>query len=412
MKLSRFQYLLLLIAFLAFPAWSASAQSSITALDAAQAVDQGRWETVYVERGAMGEIGTGDAVSRSLFTMPVNGTKVRLYINQSPSCNLLISRITLVRGADANGTILPPVYTINFKGSPSLQIPPWLGEAREKLHLPKTGPPPNLISDDMLIPVTAGFWYLQESYEKGSKIPYNYSVDGGFRAASHEASSVSSKDARAQDTWRIDVWTRDVRPLIACYGDSITQGYGSTPLSGNRFPDLLGKALDQPVLNLGVNGDNFESQYSYAAVEHIQDLANVEIVVFLLGVNDIIGGTVKTVADYSKCATRLVDGFHNSGKKVIWGTISPGTGYKAFSDDPAHEVLRQAINQWIRGNAFNADGIVDYDAALADPRDPKLLTAAWQKDWLHPNDAGNQVMAKVAAAAVRKVEAGMASGAK
>src|SRR5438105_7751347 len=50
----------------------------------------------------------------------------------------------------------------------------------------------------------------------------------------------------------------DTRPVIACFGDSITAGFRLDP--GESFPDLLQQDLDQRgyhyrVLNLGISGD-------------------------------------------------------------------------------------------------------------------------------------------------------------
>src|SRR5260370_38066239 len=49
----------------------------------------------------------------------------------------------------------------------------------------------------------------------------------------------------------------DTRPAIACFGDSITAGFGLD--AGQSFPDLRQQDLDRrglpyPVLNLGVSG--------------------------------------------------------------------------------------------------------------------------------------------------------------
>src|SRR5262249_53915405 len=50
----------------------------------------------------------------------------------------------------------------------------------------------------------------------------------------------------------------DARPVIACFGDSLTAGMGLDP--GQSFPDLLQQDLDSRgyryrVANLGVSGD-------------------------------------------------------------------------------------------------------------------------------------------------------------
>ena len=59
---------------------------------------------------------------------------------------------------------------------------------------------------------------------------------------------------------------------------------------------------------------------------------------------------------------------------------------------PAREAIRQAVNAWIRtGGAY--DGVIDFDAVMRDPANPKKMKADLQSgDWLHPNDAGYKVM--------------------
>ena len=87
---------------------------------------------------------------------------------------------------------------------------------------------------------------------------------------------------------RVDVFTTDPRGSILCYGDSITHGYNSTPNTGRRYPALLGKLLDRPVLNLGQNGDL--ALYGGGMPATTRDLLGVDTVIFLMGINDLISG--------------------------------------------------------------------------------------------------------------------------
>jgi hypothetical protein len=90
---------------------------------------------------------------------------------------------------------------------------------------------------------------------------------------------------------------------------------------------------------------------------------------------------------------------HHGQKKVYLGTILPATGYASFDSSPVKEVLRKQFNAWIRQGG-GADGVIDFDAAMADPAKPSKLRADWQSDWIHPNDIGYQRMAEVAARVV------------
>ena len=66
-----------------------------------------------------------------------------------------------------------------------------------------------------------------------------------------------------------------------------------------------------------------------------------------------------------------------------------GAHYKREEGEP----LREAVNHWIRtSGAF--DAVVDFEAAIRDPNDPKRVRAEFDPgDHLHPNDKGYQAMA-------------------
>jgi hypothetical protein len=56
---------------------------------------------------------------------------------------------------------------------------------------------------------------------------------------------------------------------------------------------------------------------------------------------------------------------------------------------PDKELVRRAVNDWIRGGA-EFDAVVDFDAVLRDPSRPTRLLPAYDSgDHLHANDAGH-----------------------
>jgi lysophospholipase L1-like esterase len=115
---------------------------------------------------------------------------------------------------------------------------------------------------------------------------------------------------------------------------------------------------------------------------------------------------VKKVDDFARNATNWSKSVQNiegrAGKlKVVWGTIHPAVD---FLTHPEQEKLRQEVNEWIRGNSMGADAIVDFDKALADPKDPAKFVAEYvTADGVHPNDAGDVVLAKAAADVIQKL---------
>ena len=82
----------------------------------------------------------------------------------------------------------------------------------------------------------------------------------------------------------------DVRPVIVCFGDSLTAGYGTDP--GQSYPDALQKRLDAQgyhyrVVNAGVSGETTKD-----GLERVAGVAarHPQIVVLEFGGNDGLRG--------------------------------------------------------------------------------------------------------------------------
>lgn len=349
------------------------------------------WKTAWVKRGFVGDFkiewgGGAGATQRMRTPLAMDGTQVKVFVHGSFADKVVLSRMALIRGRDDKGNVEGDAFPITFDGAASLTM-----EARSR----------PIYSDAITIPVKKGTWYLDDSYASPT-FPYAYEVDAGWWHREGDKPGKGELKARTGLARRIDMLTTDRRPLLVCYGDSITHGFGSTPNTASRYPDVLSRLIDQPVLNMGVNAD-LMGRNRHAFLE-IRDLAGVEQVMFLLGINDIIlHQGIKSEKEYAEVASANIAELHKRKIQVIWGTIPPSGGFPAFDKDPAHEQLRQAINQWIRtSNA--ADAIADFDKALADPNAPtRMLTDCHSGDWLHPNDKGYAKMAQAAAEAVQQL---------
>jgi acyl-CoA thioesterase I len=76
------------------------------------------------------------------------------------------------------------------------------------------------------------------------------------RAETVESSPIATETSVAKSM--DDAGSADTRPVIACFGDSLTAGYGTDP--GQSYPDALQKLLDAQgyhyhVVNAGVSGE-------------------------------------------------------------------------------------------------------------------------------------------------------------
>ena len=206
----------------------------------------------------------------------------------------------------------------------------------------------------------------------------------------------------------IDV-PRHGQECIAIIGNSITDGRGSTTNLQNRWPDIMANTLaaangkEYGVLNLGIGGNCVvRGGLSEPALKRfdrdILSQEGVTAVVIYEGINDIGGSKGHS----EQMAQELISAFqemmakaHDRGLKVYLATITPFG--KCFYDDSFFkEAARQTVNQWIRTNK-EADGFIDFDAAMRDPAIPSQLREDLQEDWLHPNARGYQVLGEYAA---------------
>jgi len=349
--------------------------------------EEGAWKTAYVKRGFCGLSdanwsGGSNATHRMRTPLQFDGTKVRVFVKGNPQSEEVLAKMALVKGADDLGRITGAPFPILFGGS-------------EKMTLSKSVQ--TAVSDEMPVKIIRGTWYVEDQYSS-QKFTYANEVDFGFcEAGDNFAKETMEKKVnfRTSSLYRVDVFTTDPRDSILCYGDSITHGAGSTPNTDHRYPAILGKLINRPVLNLGQNGDL--ALWGGGVPITTREFLGVDTVIFLMGINDILsGGKINSAQAYAETVQKVIDGCKAQKKKIYIGTLLRAGGNVNFDAHPAMETLRREINAWIRqGNG--ADGVIDFDTALADPANPTRLKAEYQSDWLHPNDAGYQKMAETAA---------------
>lgn len=208
----------------------------------------------------------------------------------------------------------------------------------------------------------------------------------------------------------VEVRRNDARALVA-FGDSITEGYGSTTDANSRWPDVLARRMlacdpKLAVVNTAISGNRIlNDELGPNAQSRLdRDLllqAGATFAILLEGIND-IGFPLsdflpESVLKPDVSADEIIAGYeqiirraHAQRIQLYAGTLLPYAGAAYY--DAAGEAKRQAINAWIRtSGAF--DGVVDFEAATRDPADPSRLLPAYDSgDHLHPNDAGYSAM--------------------
>ena len=262
------------------------------------------------------------------------------------------------------------------------------------------------------------------NYTSAPEIP---TVHMGSRTTSYIMKGVTNAHSNFEKAFRenhwynisgIDVYTMSNNMnAIAIIGNSITDGKCSTDNAQNRWPDVMSEMLqlkhkitNQGVLNLGIGNNRVTVPGGFGALakerfdRDILMQSGVKKVVIFEGVNDIgaaRSGNSETVA---RQIIESIQGMVKKAKarkmKVYLGTITPfkGAGYYTHF----HEAARLYVNDWIRSQAKNVDGILDFAKLLQDPNDDRRMKREYaSNDWLHPNPTGYKAMGIYAADIVK-----------
>ena len=246
------------------------------------------------------------------------------------------------------------------------------------------------------------------------------SVHGGSRQVNYASSTgnhvgaLELPGATQAPSWfflgRVEVASPDPAAAFVAFGDSITDGYNSTPDTNNRWPDHLARRLaaagkPMGVLNLGIDGNRILADGAgvSALARFDRDVIaqpGVTHVFVLEGINDLgLPGLFKdgprpTSAELIAGHRQLIARARAKGLKIFASTLLPyeGTTIPGYFT-PEGEEIRQAFNQWMR-TSKEYDGIVDFDAVMRDPEHPARMLPKYDSgDHLHPSDAGYKAMA-------------------
>ena len=206
----------------------------------------------------------------------------------------------------------------------------------------------------------------------------------------------------------IDILVPKQTGVVVTFGDSVTDGNGSTPDTNNRWPDHLARRLmaepgnhSMGVVNAGLTGnrllrDILAANGSARFDRDVLTQSGVTHVIVLLGNNDIIFGHLNpadavTPEQIIQAHRMLIERAHLRGVKIYGATLTPFKGVLPDELFSAAEAQRQAVNSWIRTSG-GYDAIIDLDLAVRDPHDPAQLPLLRRADFLHPNNDGYAAM--------------------
>ena len=208
-------------------------------------------------------------------------------------------------------------------------------------------------------------------------------TDAASKASSQvdeQASAVPEKPARSPEL------LQDNRPLIVCFGDSLTAGYGADV--GDSYPDFLQKDLSQNgfryrVVNQGESGDTTKD-----GVDRLPGILAMKpaIVVVEFGGNDGLRGV--SVETMRANLNHMVEPLKGSGAKVVVAgiTLPPSYGQDYIKQfNATYPMLGKRFSvpviPFILQNVYGVDGMM-------------------QADGIHATEKGNEIVAQNVLSAV------------
>ncbi|MFJ7150432.1 GDSL-type esterase/lipase family protein [Streptomyces sp. NPDC100445] len=351
----------------------------------------GAWETAPSGTAAP----LPGAAVRDVVHLGIGGTAVRVRLsNRLGTRPLHLGAVTVALRRAAGPAAVPgTLRAATFHGSPRATVPPGADTVTDPVPLPVRAGADLLVTvhtprDDG--PATYHRTALQTSYLARA---------GAGHAADEDGTAYTATTAHWYYVTGVDV-RGTARGSIVAFGDSLTDGTGSTPDTNRRWPDRLARRLGPHrygVLNAGVAGNRLlrdgtgPSALARLAADAL-DRPRVRVLVLLEGVNDINGTPeANDPAAYAAAYRTLVARAHARGVRVVGVTLTPYGGHPSWT--AAREAVRQRVNALIRGGRI-FDAVADADAALRDPAAPARLRPAYDPgDHLHFDDAGMDVLA-------------------
>nr|BDT32896.1 SGNH/GDSL hydrolase family protein [Myxococcus sp. MH1] len=332
-----------------------------------------------------------------MFVRPtLAGPRLRLVLsNQYGTQPLQVASVRV--GLRTQGVSIDPSTDrqVRFAGTASVSIPPGRTATSEPVELAIDGLRDVAVSLYFLERSGAVSWHLE-----GTRSTY-VSGRGDHAGSASFVPALTTRSLYFLTALHVDA-VADAS-LVVAFGDSITDGVGTTADQERTWPARLSQRLRARsgravgVLNAGLSGNRLlEDGYGPSGLRRFErdvlTQRGVKAVILLEGINDIgRPGAASGAERITQAYEQLIQRARARGMKVYGGTLTPMKGHPYFT--AASEATREAVNQWIR-TAGRFDAVIDFEAVLRDPADPDAMRATLTVDGLHPNDAGHALMAE------------------
>ena len=349
-----------------------------------------------------------DGTVRQVVRLSLGGSQVRVRISNAYGSDMLVVNEASIARAVRPGSsevVAGSLQPLRFNGSTAVRIPAGAEYVSDPVEL--------AAASGLDVAVT-----MHLANAAGQQTGHAGARTTTFLAPGSQAMAARLDNAKTVTRWHqladIEVSAPAPARAVVVIGDSITDGYGATTDANNRWTDHLVQRIAQDgkrqlaVINAGIGGGRLlrEGLGPSLITRFERDVLarnGVSHAIVFIGVNDIgvlrrskedTPEAIETMlGDFKQAHLQMIARAHAKGICVIGATITPFMDSGYYAPAPHKEALRQAVNDWVRGEkAF--DGVLDFDKALRDPARPSHLAKANDSgDGLHPSHAGYAALA-------------------
>ncbi len=315
---------------------------------------------------------------------------------------------------------------VSFAGKPSIEIPPGASAWSDPVTLP--------FAQAKDLSLLQGRRLAVSFHVKGQSGPMTWhakALNTSYVSRPGAGSVGHSEDENAfpfstTSTYFLDavdmMAPKDTKVVVA-FGDSITDGTGTTLNGDDRWPDILARKLHAvygdrvSVVNAGIGGNQIAGPAIYSPqtpfaggpsakmrVERdVLGVSGVTTVIWLEGINDLSKNGNASVETVKAAMTETLSKIRSQRPeiRVIGATVITALGSTSAAHGHAEQnTKREELNTFIRTSGL-FDDVIDFEAATLDPATGGMRaefvpdsTVGGPGDKLHPNRAGYQAMAE------------------
>lgn len=320
----------------------------------------------------------------------VGGSQLRLHLSaQYASGPVTLAHVSVAQQLDGAATVGSPMV-VTFGGGTSVTIAAGAETVSDAVAFPTTGGERLLVS-----------LYFPSSAPASSVAVHTYSGETEYNIVGTDATmapnpGVSNTFGFTAVIAGLDVDVSSAQTVVAA-GDSLTDLADLPQDSDTRWPDYLARRTGLAVTNEGISGNWVTADRGSAGGPSLQNrwqhdvlgVPGVRSVIDEGGINDLRGGV--SAGTLESAQSSLIASAHAAGIRVLLSTITPCSGDSQCTG--GFETQRQAYNSWVRSGVSGADGVADFDSAVANGAALNSIYSSGSP--LHPNPAGMESMANV-----------------